>query len=396
MMKKIILNSNRKRWDYLLIILFVLASGSIFWTYLIKPSGAFLILALLGSINANYSYSNINPNKSYRYIGWVLFLCILNFLIVQSSYKDNSMFGYIVSLYAAYIVVSRYNFHYFVTILTDVIFYITLFGIPIYLLATYEFLPVYDIFGAGVNYKLFLCYTIGWPSFFYRYSGIWHEPGACQIILNTVLWLNYDKIRRWALTKSDKRRLLVIVIGLLLTQSTGGYLVFMIFVLAVIINSKLPLRKKNIVGTSIILVGIAIIGLMFMNPVVQAKLFETDGESISKADRLGDIEALWKMIQERPILGYGIGTNDFWTQSHRYGNYTCSAGLLTYIASLGIPWLIITSYYCYKSVRRLNYGMATWFLLASIVMMQMNEKFIEYPITSIFIFRFYSYNFNRR
>lgn len=395
-MRKNILNSHRKSWDYFLVILFVLASGSVFWSYLIKPAGAFLLLALCGWINAKYLCRNGNGNLSYKYIIWIIALCLLNFLLTQSPYQDNSMLGYIVSIFAAYIVMSRFNFIYFVKLLTDVVFYIILFGIPIYLLATYEYLPVYAISGGGISYKLFLIYTIGWPEFFYRYSGIWHEPGACQIFLNTVLWLNYDKIRSWTLTKSEKRKFIVIVIGLLLTQSTGGYLVFMTFVLAVIMNSRLKVRNKRIVGAAIILLGIAVIGIMFMNPVIQAKLFETEGVSVSKADRLNDIQALWKMIQERPILGYGIGTNDFWTQSHRYGNYTCSAGLLTYIASLGLPWLIITSYYCYKSVRRLNYGMATWFLLASIVMMQMNEKFIEYPITSIFIFRFYSYNFNRR
>ena len=119
-------------------------------------------------------------------------------------------------------------------------------------------------------------------------------------------------------------------------------------------------------------------------------------ESESKATRLMDIYALWDMTLDSPMFGQGIGTNEFWEMSKRYGNTTCSSGILTYLASLGFPWLIVTAYFCYKNIKRLKLGMATYFLLASIVLMQMNEKFIEYPITSIFIFRFYSYNNYRR
>ncbi len=36
-------------------------------------------------------------------------------------------------------------------------------------------------------------------------------------------------------------------------------------------------------------------------------------------------------------------------------------------------------------------GKASIILLIAVVMMQFNEKFIEYPITNIFIFKFASY-----
>ena len=88
-MRKNILNSHRKSWDYFLVILFVLASGSVFWSYLIKPAGAFLLLALCGWINAKYLCRNGNGNLSYKYIIWIIALCLLNFLLTQSPYQDN-------------------------------------------------------------------------------------------------------------------------------------------------------------------------------------------------------------------------------------------------------------------------------------------------------------------
>lgn len=384
------------RKDYIVVLLFVLASGCTLWISLIRPAGSFIMLLLGGYVNAKRTKNN-KGNSSINYLYWIIFLCVLNLLIEQSPYQDNSMLGYLVSLTGAYLIISRYDYYYFVKILTDIIYYITLIGIPLYLLSTWELIPTFSFSTTNsFTYKYVLWYTIGWPDLFYRYSGIWHEPGACQIFLNTILWLNFDKIRRWTLTHKEKQQFIVIVIGLLLTQSTGGYLVFMIFIAALILTSKLKVRNKRIAGFSLFIIGILAIALIFMNPVIQNKIFEAEGVMVSKTDRLGDIAALWNMIIEKPILGYGIGTDGFWTQSHRYGNYTCSAGLLAYMASLGFPWLIVTAYFCYKNIKRLKLGMATYFLLASIVMMQMNEKFIEYPITSIFIFRFYSYNNYRR
>ena len=161
-------------------------------------------------------------------------MCMINLIAIQSPYKDNSMMGYIVSLSGAYLIISRFEFHYFVRLLTNVVFYITLFGIPIYILGTLEYIPVMRLntFDSQ-SYSYILWYTIGWPNFFYRYSGIWHEPGACQIVLNTILWLNFDKIRRWQLDKNDKYKIFVILLGVILTESTGGYLVLMAFIAAV-------------------------------------------------------------------------------------------------------------------------------------------------------------------
>ena len=385
------------RRDYIIVLLFVLASGCTLWASTIRPAGAFLLLLAAGLTNSRIYRKNRGGNNSVYYIYWIAAMCMINLIAIQSPYKDNSMMGYIVSLSGAYLIISRFEFHYFVRLLTNVVFYITLFGIPIYILGTLEYIPVMRLntFDSQ-SYSYILWYTIGWPNFFYRYSGIWHEPGACQIVLNTILWLNFDKIRRWQLDKNEKYKIFVILFGVILTESTGGYLVLMAFIAAVALTSKIKGQYKALITICLFVIALTAIVIIFTNPVIQAKLFVSTNESESKATRLMDIYALWDMTLDSPMFGQGIGTNEFWEMSKRYGNTTCSSGILTYLASLGFPWLIVTAYFCYKNIKRLKLGMATYFLLASIVMMQMNEKFIEYPITSIFIFRFYSYNNYRR
>lgn len=382
--------------DYIIVLLFILASGCTMWVSAIRPAGAFVLLLAAGWANSQMYCKNIQGNNSVYYIYWIVALCLLNLITIQSPYKDNSMMGYIVCLSGAYFIISRYDYYYFVRLLTNLVFYITLIGIPIYALATLGYIPVMTLDTVDSrSYSYVLCYTIGWPEFFQRYSGIWHEPGACQIILNTVLWLNFDKIRRWKLDTNQKIKLFVILLGLILTESTGGYLVLIVFIAAIAFTSKIKSKYKIIFSIVIFVIAVVAIILIFTNPVIQEKIFVSKNESESKATRLMDISALWEMTIKSPIFGQGIGTDQFWEMSKRYGNTTSSSGILTYLASLGFPWLIVTAYFCYKSVRRLKLGVATWFLLASIVLMQMNEKFIEYPITSIFIFRFYSYGRRR-
>ena len=114
------------RKDYIVVLLFVLASGCTLWMSLIRPAGSFIMLLLGGYVNAKRTKNN-KGNSSINYLYWIIFLCVLNLLIEQSPYQDNSMLGYLVSLTGAYLIISRYDYYYFVKILTDIIYYITFF-----------------------------------------------------------------------------------------------------------------------------------------------------------------------------------------------------------------------------------------------------------------------------
>ena len=130
------------RKDYIVVLLFVLASGCTLWMSLIRPAGSFIMLLLGGYVNAKRTKNN-KGNSSINYLYWIIFLCVLNLLIEQSPYQDNSMLGYLVSLTGAYLIISRYDYYYFVKILTNIIYYITLIGIPLYLLSTWELIPTF-------------------------------------------------------------------------------------------------------------------------------------------------------------------------------------------------------------------------------------------------------------
>lgn len=381
-------------WDYFVISLFLITSGATFWVGRFTASVTFSLFFLVAFFNcfcvkkvANYSI-----NSSVTFIYWILLLCLANYSIYLPEYKDNSMVGYVVCLIGAYWVISCYDFRYFRKLLTNVVFVLSIIGIPVFVLHELDLLPTQEIsVQSGKDYTMFFIYTLGWPYSFERFTGIWHEAGACQIILNTILWLHFDKMVKWEWEKGLLLKISVILIASLLTMSTGGYIVLMLLLLSVVINLKIESQYKSIILIIVSLFSIAIIFIMFNSDVVQNKLFDAEGEHVSKLERLSDMSALWEMTLERPLLGYGIGTVDFWAKSDEYGNTSCSTGLLTYSASLGFTWLFVFICFLWKGISLMNYGKATILLLLAVLIMQFNEKFIEYPITNLFIFEFASY-----
>ena len=380
-----------KKFDYFIATLFIFTSGSVFWLTVFKPAGAYILLLLVAALNVIRKKRGLN--NSWHFILIVVVMCLINAIILQRRYQDNSMLGYIVCITAAYLIISQYNFHYFVKLLTNVLVVILAIGIPIYFLCSFDIIPSYHKQMLGSTYMMSgYIFTIGWYNPFGRFSGIWHEPGACQIILNTLLWLNFKKIQNWDLTKYDKIKFAIIIIGILLTQSTGGYLVFLTFLLAIGFTTKIRNRHRLVIY---LILGICMIStaiILFNDDVIQNKLFDASGkEMLSKRGRMNDAISFITVANQYPIIGAGIGTDLFMELSKRYGNTANSSGLLVYTASLGYPWLLLFVCTCFVRIRRLDIGPASLFLFLSVLMMEMNEMYIEYPITSLFIFKFHSY-----
>lgn len=381
-----------KKFDYFIATLFILTSGSVFWVSALRPARAYIFLLLIAAINVVRKKRNLN--KSWHFILIVVVMCIINAIILQRRYEDNSMLGYIVCIIAAYLIISQYDFYYFVKLLTNVLVVILAFGIPIYLLCSFGLLPYHLVeTNRGPSLMSGYIFTIGLLYPFGRFSGIWHEPGACQIILNTILWLNFKKIQNWDLTKHDKIKFTIIIIGILLSQSTGGYLVLISFLAAIGLTTKIRNRHRIVIYLFLCFSMICTVIALYNNDVIQKKLFvESSQESVSKRIRMQDAISLIKTANDYPIIGAGIGTDLLNKTSKSYGNRTSSSGLLHFTASLGYPWLALFLIFCFLRIRNMDIGMASWFLFASIIMLETNENYIEYPISSLFIFKFHSYN----
>ena len=385
----------KKIWDYWVVILFLATSGTVFWKGQLSASIAFPFLLIIAYINAIMINKDRSNNSSFFYICACAFLCLLNFFVNGDSLKDNSMLGFFCSMLATYLIISSYDFFYFRKLITNVVFVIVIIGIPIFVLFEAGMLSTGVMTdNVDTSFVSFGIYTLGWyPHSFDRFSGLWHEPGACQIILNTVLWMHFDSITKWKWEKGQLVKCIVILIGSLLTLSTGSYLVLMLLGGAVLLKLEIKGSHRFWIMLLLLIIIIPILYFIFMSPVIQNKLFDAEGQEMeSKLIRYADMNALWQMIQDKPILGYGIGTEGFWETSYKYGNTTTSSGFLAYAASLGCSWIIVYLFFLWKSCKKLELGRGLPLLILAVIIMQFNEYYIEFPISCVFLFKYLSYS----
>ncbi len=390
--------------DYIVAIFFIITTGSVFYVHLLSPAFTNIFLLLLSianklRINKNIRYPRFLYNNSWWYIVFIILLALSGDVYYNHTYNDRNLLAYIVNLLASYFIISSYDFAYFRKLLTNVVFVITLVGIPVFILNEFDYLPTYVVKSPGrETYSMFLFYTLGWPSSFHRFSGIWHEPGACQIVLNTILWLHVKHITRWNWKENELKKIVVIFIGAILTFSTGSYISLMLMIITVTITIKLKTRHSFLKRILIIIIGVMSLFVFFNSDTVQNKLFreETEENRISTFGRVNDAIALYKMTIERPLLGYGLGTQAYWKQSGKLGNVMNSSGLLVFSASFGIIWLLTFIIVVFIRLNSMGFKKEAFLFLLAIILMQINEDYIEFPLTCIFIFEFGRYAKHRK
>lgn len=110
---------------------------------------------------------------------------------------------------------------------------------------------------------------------------------------------------------------LIILIGLILTQSRGNWLAFLLGAFAMFVATSSTHRKRMIVLGALGLTGVVVIGLVFFGDYVQlvfvglidrfASLRTAATTDISLVNRFRETAAAWEHIVQNPILGRGMG-----------------------------------------------------------------------------------------
>ena len=161
-----------------------------------------------------------------------------------------------------------------------------------------------------------------------------------------ILYIN--NIQNWSLSKSEKREMIVILVGIILTKSTGGYIILLVIALCCFwkkIMSRWFLPAFIVVFTC----GYIIL----MSDVVQDKI--NNESSASLISRQSDNLAMFQMVLEEPFIGWGLGSVDHLKRSDALGNWSNSNGILYMTSSVGIPWLILYLAFLCIGIYRLGF-----------------------------------------
>lgn len=372
--------------DYLGVSLLFLLSGTVFGFMLHAAAFVFLffIFSVFYFFKKKYA---LNQKAFFYYICYVLWLSISYFWLGGHASSDFKFFiVYLILATGSLLILQSIEYERFKKIYLNIAAFIAFTSIILFLLHLYNMIPIEHVYkpGAQKPYMMFAFNNFGWFVSFKRCAGPYWEPGAFQIVLNYALVLYFKEISKLQVNRKDGIKILCVITAIIMTQSTAGFINLIILALIIMINSKVEKRQLF----KYICAGIALIsfsGILLSSDTIQKKFFQKGYEGTSYEVRQSDNLAMLQMTYEKPLVGYGLVSNEFRQRGNILGNTTSSNGLLVITSQLGIPFFICIIIALYSSLKRYFPNKTPLFLLL-VLLLQSTEVFFYFPISFLFLF----------
>lgn len=256
---------------------------------------------------------------------------------------------------------------YFVSIISFIGMFITLTGY-------YPGIPVND----NKYLSLFFHNIHNTSNLSSRNSGMFWEPGAFQGYIIMVPLMFIDNLS--LLWRRYKRYCIVLLIALVTTFSTTGYIAFAVIMLYYV---AIKLRNKfaRILLVPVLLMALiyAYTSLDFLGEKID-KQIERATSGYVTVDRLGSAILDWHYIKKNPLTGNGLADvtryEDHLMYKELIGGF--SNGFTDVIAKFGIIFIIVYFVLIYKNLP--FRPMDKLFFCCLIVLLLQGEYFMDYPL----------------
>lgn len=373
-------------WDYIAVLSILFASGTT--SFYLMHAGLTLIGFLF--VSMIYSFKNKISLKKLSFFFWMYVLLI--FLDYMIHGFDMNLVGHAFFLAGTALILASSDYSRFRRIFLNVVVTLALVSISLQVLYYFGIIDPQLQYVASDNNMGFYVYafhTFGGAKWglYNQMAGIFWEPGIYQMALNSALLLNSDLIFNFKKEKNSKFKIIIIIIAIILTQSTTGYLVFGCIILGVVFGQEKLKSPRNI---ALILSGIIASIIVLNSSVVQDKFSSDNGSFLV---RMNDNIALLKMISDRPLLGSGVFSKTYMQVADSYGMTGAqSNGILLASAQYGIFWTLFFILSALKEFNRRTPKMNRWLYLGAFIMMNMGEPLSFAPFMLMFVlsFKYYS------
>lgn len=375
----------KKILRYIAVILVVIMSGAntVLNVYIPDKNQQFFFLAY--SLLFYFIMKGYASKKSWLTLIGICFWIFFNQNLIQSDGLDNNYLTYIMDYIATFFIVSSFDFENFRKKLLVVIQILATVSIIAHELYWLRIIPGVYHEGDAISFTLaWNFFNVEWGE--NRLASIFWEPGQFQIILNFVFVLCSKDVVNLVREQRYGRLVIrygILLLALILTKSTTGYISFAIYCAFIMLNL---INKKHIiiglVGSALVIIGIS---TLLQSDTVQDK-FESGNNSY--LTRMADNLGLLYMIQTRPIVGYGIQTRKYVNTALSTNNLTSSNGWLNAGAQLGVPFLLVLIFLVGKGVYRLRDDKLFLVLFLVVFIAQANEAKYFLPFLTLFIFPF--------
>lgn len=367
------IEDSKKKFNLISVLMIVLMSNTMYFGLIFRKATIVVYIAL--AIISLLIYKKLKMQNLKIILIFVIIMSInsiINFNIIDKSYIMNEI-QILIILTATMIIISNISIHNFAINYIKVMYILALISLVCYFIARFipnlsEKLYFNATYGLRI-YKVSPLYTWGWDNLFTRNAGAFWEPGAYQGFLN-IAFLMTVIYKKYIINPNLK--MIIFLITIITTQSTTGYIVFIIIAISFYKEISSSYSTYKIFNKLIIFIVIFIsVFTIFKSGNIVNKFSVDNG---SKIIRGNDLENSLKMSTSRILRGYGVGSfkNE---QEMKYGIQNNSNGLLYLLYSQGI---VIFLYYIY----RLRSGIFSMFYNCN--------KFKKYTILSIFFILYFT------
>lgn len=396
-----------KQLDIFAVLWIVLSSGSMYFGQLNTELSMMGLGAIILLYFVTYDYKCTEKNV-IKYC-FILLFFIMNIIMTgigNNSLKDGIIF--LIRLSAVLIIQSFIEQRIFVKYYIQIIYFISIVSLVCWSIGVvfpdFPYPGTIEVHTASSSFYGTFYYTIGMDSLsrfgssIGRNAGIFWEPGVFQVYLNIAFFLvmcyNKENIKK-RLTKA-----VVFAITIATTQSTMGYLIFMIQILFILLDDNELVRKyhlKKYVFLAFMVGGI----LVLLEGSLVEKLLRGGGSFKTRYD---DGIVVLQTMGRFPVWGLGSFSDlrayvieHFTNSPYRKGTtaITCSNGLLNVFATNGIPagmiyvWFILRS--SFQLFRKRKTAVMYWII---ILMCLANEPLAITSFFICFLFDWRSFNEN--
>ncbi|WP_300697951.1 O-antigen ligase family protein [uncultured Bacteroides sp.] len=370
--------------DYIALILILLSSGTAYF-YLYHAGVTLLTLFVFSILFVAKSRHRFNKNVFVVVYG---LLILINYLMF--SY-DMNLVGDIIFLTSTYFILSCFNYNTFRRCFFDVTIALGFLSITFEILyLTGIITPV--LYGDNVT-GLFGHYMYAFHAFggglwgmSTQLYGIFWEPGIYQMVLNLALILNLDLLDNKVYVPFKKLKLLTLLLVIVLTRSTTGYLVLGTVIVGYFLYKSANSKMSKLLAVVSMIVFWAVITY---SSVVADKFSEDNASFLARSN---DWIALSQAIYEKPFFGSGVNMAVFDKIAQKYDMHgSKSAGLLLQTAEMGVFWLLAFYYSLRKEFKKRNIRLPMFFFFIAITFLGMGEPLAYSPLMLILVLPFKDY-----
>lgn len=240
-------------------------------------------------------------------------------------------------------------------------------------------------------------FNVAWASdsnsLLHRLSSIFWEPGQYQILITFTLCLFIKELTDFKNFMLWIKKFGVLILALLFTQSTMGYLSLILMMIVSYLFCSPPsnnsMIRKMVVKICSWIILVFSVGYLWQSSVVQDKLSQRDsGVDNSYNIRLADNIACFYAALESPIYGQGVSSKQLRKRLVSLGSQTSSNGWLLSAASLGFVFVIAIIFIMYRRIDEMGIIKRPLALLIILVLSQCNESVMYFPYIYIYIYHF--------